>query len=134
MATIDDFVEIPITDEIVGISRWIAERRILYEYPGVAPNSEYDENHIANIQKGTIAEFATFDYFHGFLYRKFRRLGYRERWRAVQDRLCLINHVGCFDEGRDLTIQNKTVDIKVYNTPLPKERIEVPTLIRAKIS
>ena len=123
MATINDFVEIQITDEIVRISGWIATRRVLYEYPGHAPDAEYDHNHAANIQKGTIAELATFDYFHSFLNSKFRMLDYRERWRAVQDRLCLLNHIGCFDKGSDLTIKEKTVDIKVYNPPLRKERM-----------
>lgn len=123
MATLRDFVGIPITDEIMGISRWIAERRVLYEFPGHAPDAEHDENHITNIQKGTIAELATFDYLHNFLDNKFRTLNYRDRWRAVQDRLCLLNHVGCFDEGSDLTIKKKSVDIKVYNEPLPKERM-----------
>ena len=33
MATLNDFVEIPITDEIITISGWIAPRRVLYEYP-----------------------------------------------------------------------------------------------------
>ena len=40
MVTIDDFIEIPFTDEIIKISSWIAERRVLYEYPGHAPDSE----------------------------------------------------------------------------------------------
>ena len=123
MATLNDFVEIPITDEIITISDWIAPRRVLYEYPGHAPDAEFDPNHEVNIQKGTVAELATFDYFHGFLNRRFRMLNYRERWRAVQDRLCLINHIGCFDKGSDLTIKKKTVDVKVYNTPVLKESI-----------
>ena len=123
MATIDDFVEIPISDEIIRISGWIAAHRVLYEYPGHAPDAQFDHNHAANIQKGTIAELTTFKYFHDFLDNKFGMLNYRERWRAVQDRLCLMNHVGCFDKGSDLTIKKQTVDIKVYNPPLPKERM-----------
>ncbi len=123
MATINEFVEIPITNDIRTISHWIANRRVLYEYPGHAPGAEYDENHSINIQKGTIAEFATFDYFHKFLDNKFNTLDYKARWRAVQDRLCLQNHIGSFDKGSDLTIKNNTIDIKVYNEPLIKERI-----------
>ena len=123
MATLNDFVEIPISDDILRISAWIAAHRVLYEYPGHAPDAEFDHNHKINIQKGTIAELTTFKYFHNFLENKFGRLDYRERWRAVQDRLCLMNHVGCFDKGSDLTIKKQTVDIKVYNPPLTKERM-----------
>ena len=123
MATINDFIEIPITVEITRISRWIAEHRVLYEFPGHAPGAEYDRNHITNIQKGTIAELTTFHYFHKILNEQFGKLHYRQRWRILQDRLCLQNHIGCFDKGSDLTIRNKTVDIKVYNEPLIKQRI-----------
>ena len=121
MATLSDFVEIPISDDILGISAWIGKHRVLYEYPGHAPDAEVDDNHIANIQNGTIAELTTFKHFHDLLDTQFGMLDYRERWRAVQDRLCLMNHVGCFDKGSDLTIKEKTVDIKVYNPPIPKE-------------
>ena len=123
MATLNDFVEIPISDDILRISAWIATHRVLYEYPGHAPDAEFDDNHAANIQKGTLAELTTFKYFHDLLDDKFGMLNNRERWRTVQDRLCLMNHVGCFDKGSDLTINNKTVDIKVYNRPLSKEEM-----------
>lgn len=123
MPTINDFIKIRITDDIVRISQWIAERRILYEYPGHAPDSEQDRNHIVNIQKGTIAELATFDYFHKELDNEFSNLNYKERWRAVQNRLCLQNHIGSFDKGSDLTIKDNTIDIKVYNKPLTKEKM-----------
>lgn len=123
MATIDDFVELPILDDTIRISTWIAAHRILYEYPGHAPDAEIDENHELNIQKGTIAEITTFRYFHGILNNRYGMLDSTERWHVLQDRLCLIHHIGCFDKGSDLTIKKKTVDVKVYNTPLPKERI-----------
>ena len=123
MATVNDFIEIPITNEITRISHWIAEHRVLYEYPGHAPGAEYDENHTTNIQKGTIAELTTFDYFHDILNERFGTLHYRSRWRVVQDRLCLQNHIGCFDKGSDLTIKNNTIDIKVYNEPLRKQQM-----------
>ena len=123
MVTINDFIEIPITVEITRISHWIAEHRVLYEFPGHAPGAEYDRNHIINIQKGTIAELTTFHYFHSILDEQFGKLHYRQRWRAVQDRLCLQNHIGCFDKGSDFTIKDNTIDIKVYNEPLQKEQI-----------
>ena len=123
MVTIDDFIEIPFTDEIIKISRWIAERRVLYEYPGHAPDSERDENHIINIQKGTIAELTTFDYFHKILEREFGALDPEARWKVVQDKLCLQNQIGGFDKGSDLIINKKTVDIKIYNTRVTKQRM-----------
>ena len=123
MATLNDFVELPISDNILRISAWIADHRILYEYPGHAPDAEIDHNHATNIRKGTIAELTTFKYFHNLLDNKFGMLDYRKRWQVVQDRLCLMNHVGCFDKGSDLTIKKQTVDIKVYNEPVSKERM-----------
>ena len=123
MVTIDSFIEIPFTDGIIRISRWIAERRVLYEFPGHAPDSEHDENHIINIQKGTIAELTTFDYFHEILNNKYGALPYDERWRVVQDKLCLQNQIGGFDKGSDLIINKKTVDIKIYNTRVTKQRM-----------
>ena len=117
MVTLKDFIERPITDEIATISRWLAERRILYEYPdhGGEAFGEYDESHIPNIQKGIIGELITFDYLHTQLNEKFGMLDPSERWKVVKDRLCLQNHIGCFDEGSDLTIREKRIDVKTYN-------------------
>ena len=117
MATIDDFIELQITDDISTISLWMAKRRILYEYPhhGGEAFGEYDESHIPNIQKGIIGELITFDYLHTKLDEKFGRLPWTNRWEAVKDRLCLQNHIGCFDEGSDLTIGEKTIDVKTYH-------------------
>ena len=117
MATINDFVELRITDEIGTISHWMAERRILYEYPhyGSRTFGEYNESHIPNIQKGIIGELITFDYLHAKLDEKFGTLPWENRWEVVKDRLCLQNHVGCFDEGSDLTIREKAVDVKTYH-------------------
>lgn len=123
MPAIKDFIEIPITDDIIAISQWIAERRVLYEFPGHAPDSEQDQNHIQNIQNGTIAELITFDYFHEKLNSKFGKLPYNKRWKAVEGRLCLQNQIGVFDKGSDLIINKNTVDIKIYNVPVTKQRM-----------
>ena len=95
----------------------MAERRILYEYPhhGSKTFGAYDERHISNIQKGIIGELITFDYFHTKLTQIFGRIPWANRWEVVKDRLCLQNHVGCFDEGSDLTIREKTIDVKTYH-------------------
>ena len=91
MATVNDFIERPITTDITTISLWMAKRRLLYEYPGHAPEAfgEYDESHIPNIQKGIIGELITFDYLHTKLDEMFGRLPPAQRWDAVEDRLCL---------------------------------------------
>ena len=127
MATINEFVELTITDEIDTISLWIAERRILYEYPHYGSEKSfgpYDETHISNIQKGVIGELITFDYLHTKLNEKFGDLPWEDRWESVKDRLCLQNHVGCFDEGSDLTIGEKTIDVKTYHDRiLTKEKM-----------
>lgn len=117
MATINDFIELPITDKIATISLWMAERRILYEYPDYGPRAfgKYDESHISYIQKGIIGELITFDYLHTKLKEKFGRLDPSERWSAVKDRLCLQNHIGRFDTGSDLTIRKKRIDVKTYH-------------------
>ncbi len=90
MATINDFVELPITDNIFTISLWMAERRILYEYPhyGSKTFGAYDEGHISNIQKGIIGELITFDYFHSKLTENFGEIPWANRWEVVKDRLC----------------------------------------------
>ena len=132
MVTIDDFIEIPFTGEITRISRWIAERRVLYEFPGHAPDSEHDENHIINIQKGTIAELTTFDYFHEILNSEFGALDSEARWEVVKNKLCLQNQIGGFDKGSDLIINNKTVDIKIYNTRVTKQRMMTLNLLIAR--
>ena len=117
MATINEFVELEITDDISTISHWMAERRLLYEYPHYGSNTfgEYNEDHIPNIQKGIIGELITFDYLHTKLKEEFGTLPWENRWEVVKDRLCLQNHVGCFDEGSDLTIGEKTIDVKTYH-------------------
>jgi hypothetical protein len=118
MATINEFVELTITDEINTISLWMAERRLLYEYPHHGSEKSfgpYDETHISNIQKGIIGELITFDYLHTKLHEEFGELPWENRWEAVKDRLCLQNHVGCFDEGSDLTIGDKAIDVKTYH-------------------
>lgn len=117
MATINHFVERTITAEISTISRWIAERRILYEYPhyGSKTFGKYDDTHIPVIQKGIIGELITFDYLHTKLDEKFGMLPWENRWEVVKDRLCLQNHIGCFDEGSDLTIGEKAIDVKTYH-------------------
>ena len=95
----------------------MAERRLLYEYPHYGSNAfgPYDEGHISNIQKGIIGELITFDYFHTKIDEEFGELPWENRWEVVKDRLCLQNHVGCFDEGSDLTIGEKTIDVKTYH-------------------
>ena len=126
MATINDFVELEITDDITTISHWMAERRILYEYPHHGPETfgAYDESHIPNIQKGIIGELITFDYLHTKLDAEFGSLPWENRWEAVKDRLCLQNHVGCFDEGSDITIGDKAIDVKTYHErTLTKEQM-----------
>lgn len=66
----------------------------------------------------------TFDYLHSQLNENFGTLPLTERWNVVKDRLCLQNHIGCFDEGSDLTIKDKTVDVKTYHERyLTKEQI-----------
>jgi len=95
----------------------MAERRILYEYPGYDTQAfgAYDESHIPVIQKGIIGELITFDYFHSQLDENYGKLPWTERWNVVKDRLCLQNHIGCFDEGSDLNVREKNVDIKTYH-------------------
>ncbi|MDE0016054.1 MAG: hypothetical protein OXU51_07710 [Candidatus Poribacteria bacterium] len=121
MATINNFVELPITNEINTISLWMAERRILYEYPHYGSNTfgKYDETHIPNIQKGIKGELITFDYFHTKLDEKFGGLPWENRWESVKDRLCLQNHIGRFDTGSDMTIRGKTIDVKTYHEKKP---------------
>ena len=116
MVTQADFIELPITDDISRISQWLAERRLIYEYPRHAPGAfgRYDESHIPIIRKGIIGELATFDYFHNILVNQYGNLPPDQRWAQVRDRLCLQNHVGCFDKGSDITIGDRAIDVKVY--------------------
>ena len=116
MVTEADFVEIPITDNLARVSLWMAERRIMYEYPFHSPEAfgAYDEEHIPVIQKGIIGELATFDHLHNILVAEHGDLPPGERWQSFRDKLCLQNHVGCFDEGSDITIMGQTLDVKVY--------------------
>ena len=126
MATVNDFVELPITNEVTTISRWLAERRILYEYPEHDSEAfgEYDESHIPVIQEGIIGELITFDYLHTKLDQQFGTLDPKQRWRAVEGRLCLQNQIGRFDTGYDLTINGKTIDVKTYHErKLTKEKM-----------
>ena len=120
MASIAEFVELRITDEIETISLWMAKRRILYEFPrGIKTFGPYDKSHIPTIQKGIIGELITFDYLHTKLDEAFGELPWENRWESVKDRLCLQNHVGCFDEGWDLTIRDKAIDVKTYHRGNP---------------
>ena len=116
MVTQADFIELPITDDIRSMSLWLAQRRIIYEYPGHDPNAfgEYDERHIPVIQKGIIGELAAFEHFHDILVAEYGHLPPMQRWEQVRDRLCLQNRVGRFDEGSDLMIVDNTLDVKVY--------------------
>ena len=59
-------------------------------------------------KNGIIGELITFDYFHTKLDEMFGRLPPTQNGGdAVEDRLCLQNHIGCFDTGSDLTIRGK---------------------------
>lgn len=121
MVTIYDLVELQITKEVDIMSLWMAQRRILYEYPEHDPETfgEYDKTHIPVIQKGIIGELLTFDYLHTKLKEKFGELDPSERWKAVRDKLCLENKIGDFDTGYDLTIKTKTIDVKTYHKGRP---------------
>ena len=121
MVTINDFIQLQITDDIATISLWMAKRRILYEYPhhGGEAFGEYDESHIPNIQKGIIGELIPFDYLHTTLDQQFGTLDPKQRWRAVEGRLCLQNQIGRFDKGYDLTVIGKTIDVKTYHKDKP---------------
>ena len=81
-----------------------------------------DQTHLVHMMKATyqhpkrdIGELITFDYLHTNLKEEFGTLPWTNRWEAVKDRLCLQNHVGCFDKGSDLTIGEKTIDVKTYH-------------------
>ena len=133
MATINEFVELEITDDVSTISRWMAERRILYEYPhhGSKTFGAYDKRHIPVIQEGIIGELITFDYLHTQLNERFGELPWENRWKAVKDRLCLQNQIGRFDTGYDLTIKGETIDVKTYHRerPTKKEMMRLNLLV-----
>lgn len=88
----------------------------MYEYPFHAPRAfgNYDEGHIPVIQKGIIGELAAFDHFHNALVNEHGGLAPGQRWRQFRDKVCLQNHVGCFDKGSDIIIAGHTLDVKVY--------------------
>ena len=111
-----DFVELQITSEMRSMAQWLAERRILYEYPGHDPAAfgEYDEGHIPVIQMGIIGELAVFEHFHNALVQNFGELAPMERWRAVEGKLTLQTRLGSFDEGYDLNLSEQTLDVKTY--------------------
>lgn len=116
MVTDADLIEIEITPEMRTLAEWLAERRILYEYPSHDPAAfgPYNTTHIPRIQTGIIGELAVFQHFHNALMQHFGDLDPMDRWEAVKDKLCLQLLVGRFDEGYDLILHEQTLDVKTY--------------------
>lgn len=126
MATETDFVDIDCAGDMQIISRWFAERRILYEYPEHDRNvfGSYDEQHIGVIQRGILGELAVFQYLHEHLLERYGDYQPEQRHNLVRDKLCLRATLGCFDPGIDMTVGNFKVDVKSYATALiDRERI-----------
>ena len=113
-----DYVAIPVTDELVTIAQWFANRRILYEYPGHDPQvfGDYGEGHVGTIVQGLIAELAVFDHLHTGLAETFGGMAPTQRNRIVTGRLSMDIIIGRYDPGHDLKIVNRTLDVKSYGT------------------
>ena len=76
MPQLHDYIVFPVTDQLVAVAQWFAQRRILYEYLGWDPQvfGDYGEGHVGTIAQGIIAELATFDYLHDGLDEAFGNL------------------------------------------------------------
>ena len=120
MASLAEFIQMPVSDELETTAQWFAERRILYQYPGHDRQvfGGYGPEHIQTIKRGILGELAVFQYLHGALLERHGSLQPDVRYRRVENRLCLHTTLGCSDEGYDLTIAGQSVDVKTYGTSL----------------
>ena len=125
----DAFIQMPISAELDTTAQWFAERRILFEYPGHDRQvfGNYGPEHVQTIKRGILGELAVFQYLHAALQERHGKLSPAIRSQRVRDKVCLHTTLGCFDEGYDLTIVGKNVDVKGYGTSLV-EPARIPSL------
>ena len=113
-----DYIIMPVTEEMVTIARWFAQRRILYEYPEHDQRvfGDYGEGQVGTIAQGLIAELAVFDYLHDGLVEAFGDLDPVQRNQVVAGRLSTNIIVGRYDPGHDVQVVNRSLDVKSYGT------------------
>lgn len=114
----NEYFTTPVSPEMLDIAKWVAARRILYEYPGHDPQvfGDYGAGHTGTIVQSLLAEMATFDYLHDELVATFGCLAPRDRNQAVANRLSMGIIVGRYDSGHDLQVVQRTLDVKSYGT------------------
>lgn len=118
MATPADFVSLELTNETETTASWFAEKRILYEYPlhDQWVFGDYGPQQVRTIQRGVIGELAVFQYLHEALSERYGGQEPHIRFDSVRGRLSLNITLGSFDPGYDLTVVQRTVDVKAYAT------------------
>ena len=114
----NDYIEMPVTPQLLTTAQWFANKRILYEYPGYNPRvfGNYGEGHIGTITQGLIGELAVFDYLHEALMDRFGQLEPRQRNQVVRGRLSMDIVLGRADPGHDLLVSMQSLDVKAYGT------------------
>ena len=115
MVEVKDLVIIEAIKEMQTTARYLAEKRILYEYPRIG-YGEYNETHLLNIINGYLGEFCFFEYIHNHLKEKFSNLEPLERYNKIKDRLVYKMIIGHVQPDWDFKINNKTVEVKTYGT------------------
>lgn len=115
MVTIDDFVQIPVTDEMLRTAEYLSNWRLLFEYPrrgyGV-----YGPEHLPNLVNGYLGEFAFFQFLHNHLQEKVQELSAKERYETVKGRLEYKLVIGTTQSDYDFRVGAKTVEVKTYGT------------------
>jgi hypothetical protein len=109
-------ITIPISEKMDLIATYLAEKRMLFEYPRQGYGN-YNTRGIDNIKAGILGELAFLEYAIQWIEEKFGSYKAEERWRKLKDiGFCYLNIVGVFDDGFEFKLGNKTVDIKNYGT------------------
>ena len=112
-----DLVILPITKEMAVFSRYVAEKRTLFEYPRKG-YGDYDKRGIAKIQVGVIGELAFLEYVFEKLRNKYGNLDALKRNEVLHKvvKFSYTATIGRFDDGFDFMLKDKTIDIKTYQT------------------
>ncbi len=112
-----DLVFIPITSQMEVFAEYTANKRQLYEYPR-SGYGDYNKRGNSKIKNGILGELAFLEYIHSHLSEVTQSLDIKERWKVLHEKAQFSYHpiIGNFDGGFEFKIEDRTIDIKTYET------------------
>jgi len=115
----EDLVIIKKTKEMDVTAEYLANKRILFEYPRKG-YEQYGKSHISKIKTGILGELAVLEYLINYLNEKYGAIDPIKRWQILHTkvRFSYLIMVGKFDGGHEFKIgKQKPIlfDVKTYH-------------------